>query len=202
MNSTREYILITSLTLFSQKSFKEVTMKDIVDQTGLSKGAFYHYFNSKEQVFAEVIQHFFVGMMSTDYSRLSQNSLKDFYQEILAGEQNSRQEFQNLLSGQKNTIFHNNYYYLLFDAMRMLPQFKEHHLQQQKAELIAWESIIDIALKNKEIKSTITSTQLAKLFINLSDGVNINLIIGDNINHQENELQELWDALYNSLSCK
>ena len=199
MNSTREHILITSLTLFSQKSFKEVTMKDIVDQTGLSKGAFYHYFNSKEQVFAEVIQHFFVGMLTTDYSRLSKTSLKDFYQEILTEEQNSRQEFQNLLSGQKNTIFHNNYYYLLFDAMRMLPQFKEYHLQQQRAELIAWKNVLDIAIKNKEIKSTMTSTQLAKLFINLSDGVNINMIMGDNTNHEKTELQELWDALYNSL---
>jgi AcrR family transcriptional regulator len=34
-----------------QKGYKEVTMKDIVDNAELSKGAFYHYFDSKEKVF-------------------------------------------------------------------------------------------------------------------------------------------------------
>ncbi|MDR1171774.1 MAG: TetR/AcrR family transcriptional regulator [Bacteroidales bacterium] len=28
--------------------YKEVAMKDIVDNAGLSKGAFYHYFDSRE----------------------------------------------------------------------------------------------------------------------------------------------------------
>ncbi len=74
MNESKEHILRSSLKLFLQRSFKEVTMKEIVDKTGMSKGAFYHYFSSKDQVFAEVIQYFFMDMMTTDYDKIPQNS--------------------------------------------------------------------------------------------------------------------------------
>ena len=59
MNDSKEHILLASLNLFLQKNFKEVTIKEIVEITGLSKGAFYHYFQSKEQLFEEVMEHFF-----------------------------------------------------------------------------------------------------------------------------------------------
>jgi AcrR family transcriptional regulator len=61
MNDTKEHIITTSLKLFLQKNFKEVTMKEIVNATRLSKGAFYHYFESKEKVFKEVVRHFMRG---------------------------------------------------------------------------------------------------------------------------------------------
>ena len=54
MNESKEHIITVASKLFLQKNFKEVTMKEIVDKTGLSKGAFYHYFESKEQLFLEV----------------------------------------------------------------------------------------------------------------------------------------------------
>ena len=55
VNTTKEHILNVCTHLFLQKGFKEVTMKEIVEKTGMSKGAIYHYFNSKEQLFLEVI---------------------------------------------------------------------------------------------------------------------------------------------------
>ncbi|OIP04989.1 MAG: hypothetical protein AUJ97_01965 [Bacteroidetes bacterium CG2_30_32_10] len=59
MNDAREHILKTSLLLFLQKSYKDVTMSEIVEKTGFSKGAFYHYFTSKEELFKEIASNFF-----------------------------------------------------------------------------------------------------------------------------------------------
>ena len=66
MTKTKEYIMDVALKLFLQKNFKEVTMKEIVEKTGLSKGAFYHYFKSKEKFFLEVINNFFSSVMNFD----------------------------------------------------------------------------------------------------------------------------------------
>jgi len=44
MNDTREHILKVAFNLFLLKSYKEVTMAELVEKTGMSKGAFYHYF--------------------------------------------------------------------------------------------------------------------------------------------------------------
>lgn len=82
MNDTRNHILNVSSKLFLQKSFKEVTMKEIVEQTGMSKGAFYHHFKSKEQLFMEVINNL-ISSMNIDYSKLSKDSLYEFYHDYI-----------------------------------------------------------------------------------------------------------------------
>jgi AcrR family transcriptional regulator len=45
---TRRQILETALTLFRERGFEETTMRDIATRAGLSLGAAYYYFHSKE----------------------------------------------------------------------------------------------------------------------------------------------------------
>jgi AcrR family transcriptional regulator len=49
---TRQQILDTALVLFREKGFEETTIREIAKQTGLSLGAAYYYFNSKESLVA------------------------------------------------------------------------------------------------------------------------------------------------------
>jgi AcrR family transcriptional regulator len=44
--------------LFIDKGYEETTVDDILEASGLSKGGFYHYFQSKEEVLLEVINNF------------------------------------------------------------------------------------------------------------------------------------------------
>jgi hypothetical protein len=138
-------------------------------------------------------------MMTINYELLSQNSLADFYQGILESYEKNRLAAQKLLSEQTHDSLGNNYYLLIFDAMRILPDFKENHLLEQKEELKAWKNRIVTARHNQEIRTDMTDEQLAKLFIYLGDGTNINLIMQGNINKSRNELKTLWDGLYNTL---
>lgn len=46
--ATREHILDTALRLFRKRGFERTTMRDIAQAAGLSLGAAYHYFPSKE----------------------------------------------------------------------------------------------------------------------------------------------------------
>lgn len=50
---TKQTILETALSLFSKKSFEEVTVDEIVSQCNVSKGAFYVHFKSKYEIFHE-----------------------------------------------------------------------------------------------------------------------------------------------------
>ena len=58
---TKADILKVALQLFLQKGYKNVSYQDIVKKTGLSKGAIYHYFTSKEDLLASV----FTFLLST-----------------------------------------------------------------------------------------------------------------------------------------
>lgn len=199
MNDSRELILNTSLKLFLQKSFKEVTMKEIVAETGMSKGAFYHYFSSKEQVFEEVIRFFYGKVMAVDFSSFPKDSLRDFYHSYLyhMDKQMREEKFINTKNGKSG--FNMNYYLLIFDAISMFPDFRSEHLERQKEELRAWTDIVKTAKKKQEIKSSLSDSVIARLFIYSGDGIGINYIVSDSVERIKKELQALWDALYQTL---
>src|SRR5580692_3927817 len=55
---TRTNILKTALLLFLEKGYKNVSYQDLVKKIGLSKGAIYHYFASKEELLNAVFDFF------------------------------------------------------------------------------------------------------------------------------------------------
>ena len=57
-------ILAVAFKLFFHKGYKEVTMSELVKESGLSKGAFYHYFNSKEDLYHNSMELFLEGYMN------------------------------------------------------------------------------------------------------------------------------------------
>jgi AcrR family transcriptional regulator len=53
---TRARLLDAAKQVFEEDGFLEARVSDIAERAGLSHGAFYHYFDSKEQVFREVAE--------------------------------------------------------------------------------------------------------------------------------------------------
>ena len=95
---TRTNILRTALQLFLQKGYKNVSYQELVKKTGLSKGAIYHYFASKEELLLAVFDIFSVGSkqpaaiapeeLVKDYS-----SFKKLYIDIKMGQLNDFKAF-------------------------------------------------------------------------------------------------------------
>lgn len=95
---TRSNILKTALLLFLEKGYKDVSYQDLVKKTGLSKGAIYHYFASKEELLVAVFDMFFESSkqptriapedLVTDYA-----SFKKLYADIKIGQLNDFKAF-------------------------------------------------------------------------------------------------------------
>ena len=54
---TKSRILSVGRTLFSVHGFNNTTLDDIITACGITKGAFYHYFKSKEMLCESVLDH-------------------------------------------------------------------------------------------------------------------------------------------------
>jgi len=54
--ATRARLLDAAKQIFEENGFLEARISDIAKRAGLSHGSFYHYFDSKEQVFREVAE--------------------------------------------------------------------------------------------------------------------------------------------------
>ena len=57
-DKTKQEIRDKAYQLFAEKGFKEVTMKDICERTGLSRGGLYRHYESTEQIFLEIVNAF------------------------------------------------------------------------------------------------------------------------------------------------
>lgn len=57
---TKEKILQEAYLLFAEKGFKAITMTDICEKTGLSRGGLYRYYSGTEQIFSEIISKEYV----------------------------------------------------------------------------------------------------------------------------------------------
>jgi len=198
MNDSKEHIITVASRLFLQKSYKEVTMKEIVDKTGLSKGAFYHYFESKEQLFLEVLDFFFTDIMKHAYEKYSRKSFYQFYHDY-ANEMKTFGKTYLDKFGENETEkeLSMNYFSLAFDALKLFPEFKEKMLLGMKHEFEIWESVIKKARESGEINSAMSDEQIAQTFIYLSDGIGMHMIMeGAPIDEMVKPYVELWDKLY------
>ncbi len=53
---TRKEILSVAYTLFSERGYKDVSMQDICNATGLSKGGLYRHFGNKAEILFELLK--------------------------------------------------------------------------------------------------------------------------------------------------
>jgi AcrR family transcriptional regulator len=192
--SSKEHIIKVAFRLFQQHSYKEVTMKDIVESTGLSKGAVYHHFESKEQLFREILEYFFADLLDIDYSQFTRDSLHRFYIEMIEFAMSKTRGMMK-----KGDGFNINTYSLIFDALKVLPDFRVKFMELHEKELNAWKSVIRTARKKGEIKTTMTDEQIAKYFVYTGDGVGIRMIVTGDMVNMHKEVIALWNAFYKQL---
>jgi TetR/AcrR family transcriptional repressor of nem operon len=57
-SATRERILQCARRLFNRRGFVEVSIDEVMAEAGLTRGGFYYYFTSKEDLYAEAILQF------------------------------------------------------------------------------------------------------------------------------------------------
>ncbi len=57
-DNRKQEFLMTALELFHEKGYEKTTIKDIINNMGVSKGAFYHYFESKEEVITSLAKEY------------------------------------------------------------------------------------------------------------------------------------------------
>lgn len=201
MNDTREHILKVAFNLFLLKSYKEVTMAELVEKTGMSKGAFYHYFKSKEQLFLEAVKNR-MSSITPDFSIFDKNSLYEFYHQYAVYQKRILNSLQ-LYGDDLDRGLTVDYYSFVFDALKVFPSLREKFLEHEQDELKAWKGVISTARKNGEIRSFMNDEQIAKVFIYTNDGIAIRISLmkdrSEDVSDISDTLLELWDSFYMEL---
>lgn len=91
---TKEKILDVSFRLFAEKGYDKTSIQDIVNALGMSKGAIYHHFASKEEILEAIGERSFLSRQSDVITDPNMNGLEKLKAYI-------RNEFSNY---EKQTI--------------------------------------------------------------------------------------------------
>lgn len=72
---TKRFICENAFQLFAEKGFKDVTMKDICEKTGLSRGGLYRHYENTGQIFLEIIRVLMADQQNEFEEKIKKNTL-------------------------------------------------------------------------------------------------------------------------------
>ena len=195
MSPTKEHIILTAFKLFLQKGYKEVTMSMLVKATGLSKGAFYHYFENKEQLFIETIDNLFFSITPFNKEMVI-NPDVSFYEYMHMYIENFRKMAKMIESYIGEEASGMGYYRLMVDVANYAPYFNKKVEASNKNETEFWKKIIENGMQNGEIKKDLDIDTLANHFQWLQEGIALNSIFAGNAKIIYKLLEKTFNQLY------
>ena len=97
-DSTKNQILEAALRVFVKSGFSKTTMEDIVNESGLSKGAIYHHYGSKKELFLALIDYwenyFFKNIINKDLTNNNPDELlRDITLDVIKAFKSSKHIF-------------------------------------------------------------------------------------------------------------
>jgi TetR/AcrR family transcriptional regulator, transcriptional repressor for nem operon len=169
MNDTKEYIIDQAYKLFLSHSYEAVTISDISKAIGLTKGALYHHFINKEELFRAVIdKHLIIDLMDND---VKYDSLLQYIEVSIEA---SRKVVFNTF-GSNNDFIPINYVSLLIDALRHYPNFTLNKEGLFNSQIEKIKEVLFDAVKKHEIRDDLDIDITAVNFLSINLGLASNL---------------------------
>lgn len=193
MDNTKDFIIDEAYKLFLNHSYEAVSVSDISKAIGFSKGALYHYFQSKEELFKSVVdKYLFMPEMSVDIEEISLFEYIQLY--ISQIEKNLRTLFYF------NLVFsHINYISMFADAFRHYPGYAVSKSEFINSEIERIRIVVENAIKMNEIRNDINANIIASNFFSINMGLAGNLVRNKSIDDAIDLLKEQSSEFYKLL---
>jgi TetR/AcrR family transcriptional regulator, transcriptional repressor for nem operon len=193
MADTREYIIDESFKLFLNHSYEAVSISMISEAIGFTKGALYHHFASKEELFIAVVDKYLeIKSLSVDVDNITLADYTNYCTE------HARSILQKLFN-QTDDFLPISYLSLIVDSFRHYKGFADKTLNFIDMETEKVEKIIKNAIINGEIRNDIDIKVVASQFFSLSAGLAGDFIrnssIDSALNLMRNQINQLYQLL-------
>ena len=173
MATTKDKLLKAAFREFLMHTYKDVTLEHLVVELGVTKGAFYHHFSSKLDLFIQVVDSYLSGFDDLFTREYDPNmKLADNLLVLIETSMNRMNETFAELGEELGLV---NFYGFLLEAFKYYPEFKEKVTELQKRnEIECYVRYINAAKFHQEIRVSLDSLLLAEIIRNLFDGIAFN----------------------------
>ena len=152
--------------VFAQKGYHDTTMDDIAKEIGVSKGALYSYFTSKEELLQEISQQ-------------SHQTLRDIINTACSGSHDLTQALEEVYTKMTEKYWgnlHTNFEVIALSAHD--PKTRKIIMEDYRRDFDTVQAFVENKMKQGMMRTDISARTLAELFISLYLGTMAKLILG------------------------
>lgn len=162
---TKEQLLHQAVVLFIANGYDNTSINDITNACNITKGAFYHHFKSKDEIFIQAIEVIMEEIKKwTDEKNISSKNMKELIQNSF--------DYSDYFSYSK---YYNNVssdtYLVLIDSIKKFPEFKTKVADYIFGNIPLIEEKFKEAQEKGEVKKDIDSHSFALQIVVLVEGL-------------------------------
>lgn len=167
---TREDILNTAFVMFMERGYGDVSLNDILNPIGITKGAFYHYFKSKDELFEEILDSYVIHPLKKFEKHISniEGDIFDFLTKIFNSYVYMLDEMVRLVGNKENVC---GYYLLMFSSKDRVSNFSSELAQIYRNITESIELRLKTALEKGIIRNDIVPASYAYHILALCEGL-------------------------------
>lgn len=191
----REQILRESFKLFLAKGYDAVSFTDIEREAKVTRGAIFHHFDNKEDLFRHIAEQFvFAFLKDVDYGEEYLNSstpLKTFMDKCLAIIE-ARMEY--FLQGVDANVTSASFMSFILYLKDHYEVWREKVRIYEEKKIQAWDNAINLSKERHEIRPDTDVTLLAETFYHLYLGLSFKGAMIDKLS--VSVLRKQWEYIY------
>ena len=187
MSDLKDEIVNKSFFLFLNKGYKACSLRDLERATRLTKGAFYYYFRSKEEILKAGIG----DISETEFLQIG--SLKRYIDVIMEQKERSA---ETLLRMFDFFIIEVAFFQLVLEVSSLFPEYRSRIDELSKGRLSRWEFMILKAKQQGEIDVTLDTSVLARNLMSVSTSM-LNIELGtENMSFVFSDMRMQFEQYY------
>lgn len=157
---SKEKILNIAFEIFVNKGYQGTSLNDIAKESGLTKGGIYHYFESKEDLYYQVLAKFFDSKCIPNWLKNAHGNIKDIIKNGFESIMKEKVHIQELVgSNNDDAILH--FHTFLYEATRKYPIFQKKIDRDDEEKIRILAEAFQRAGENGEIRRDVDPQMMA-----------------------------------------
>lgn len=197
MNS-RKKVLKAVFDLMMSRGEDDLSVNDMLKELNMTKGGFYHYFKSRDQLITEMLEECMLDALkealmdarSRDDGSLSVKEALKMYFCLLPGPCETEE-----------SINVRNYFFLLFELLGKYPQLKDRYKAYYTEHFGIVKSTVDRGIKEGNLIKCANDAGCAEMIMSARNGILALNIIYKN-EDLENRLEKTFETIWNEITCR
>ncbi|MCG2461796.1 TetR/AcrR family transcriptional regulator [Flavobacteriaceae bacterium F89] len=167
----KELILRHAYSLFLQNGYNSVSIKDIMEISNLSKGAIYHHFRSKEDIFLETLEQYFFSALDIDPDIFKGHSFREQVKVAYMFAVDLFVKVETL--EEKGVAYPIQKFYKLQLECESFPAIREKFKESSIAYRKQIQNLVEQGMASKEVQTGLDSESISYQIVGMIEGVAI-----------------------------